>query len=517
MKIHVLKHTQTYFYLYTVNKFYSRRITIPFEKNKLFNADKLAVLLIKKSVTNLFISFSFNGFVLFSCSAGSSGLKKKERRRKFAASNIGKLFCKFVRYYYKTSNDFTPFRNIILHLQAPISYFKLFIRSFFYYYRSLFYFFRYRYNGQLFRYNRKAKILFRIYNHIYNKLCLSIFQLRSYRKKIFFFSYSFFFIKKLINLIITYYKCNFSSFFKFYFFNAYFTHNKNYYLNYINNFSLSTFFFFLSRQKSLFCRAISIPPKYVIVHYLNNHLNIFSYLKYKHDFFSFFKNVFSFFNNSFFYTFFNNYELFKYDFYFYSIDLFFFKLDCNSTKNSEKRNFKLNSVINNEIINKFRVYFFFKRESFDFCFSFLSNLNMFFLFIKYSYLYTSFFSFYSIYLKTLLKKNINLDLNFFFFKYKYYFSIFIKRFYVFFIYTYLNNFYFSFNVYTYYRLFLNNVFSFVTSFFINSFYFSGKDLSLYKISFLDISFSCYFIFYNFLLYNFMCSFFFSPFSFLYSF
>lgn len=240
---------------------FSRRIIIPFEKKQNIDTNKFAVFLIKKSETNLFFSFSFDGFVLFSCSSGSAGLKKKERRRKHASEKIGYKFSKFVRYYYKITSEFTPFRNIIVHLQAPISYFKLFMRSFLSYYRSLFKFFRYRYNGQLIRYKRKAKILIRIYSDVYKRLRFSLYKLQSYKKKVLFNSSTFFFVNKLVHLVRKTYNCNIFLFLKFFFLNS----SSSKYLMYMNNFSIFDFFFFFFRQKNLYRSIISNPPKKVIV------------------------------------------------------------------------------------------------------------------------------------------------------------------------------------------------------------------------------------------------------------
>jgi hypothetical protein len=107
-----------------------RRIYIPFEKKHIIDFDKFSVLRIKRSVTNYFISFTFNGTVLFSSSAGSAGLPKKQRRTSYAAIAMSNKFCKYIRYYYKSNSDFSPFRNIIVALAAPISFFKSFMKSF---------------------------------------------------------------------------------------------------------------------------------------------------------------------------------------------------------------------------------------------------------------------------------------------------------------------------------------------------------------------------------------------------
>lgn len=363
----------------------SRRIIIPFEKNKIVSINKFAVFLIKKSVTNIFFSFSFDGSVLFSCSAGSAGFKKKERRRKHASSQIGSKFSKFVRYYYKTNRDFTPFRNIVVHLQAPISYFKLFMRSFISYYRSLFRFFRYRYNGQLFRYKRKSNILIRIYANVCNRLRFSLFKFELYKKKM--QLTTFFFLHKCINLIQKTYNCNFLSFFKFFFYPDQYNSKSN---AYVSNFSFNDFFF--SRQRSLFCRVISNPPKQFIFSYLNKYLNIFYYFRHLRNIFS--NSYYYSFNNSFFFSFLDNYYFLRNNLFFDSLKFFFFRVDSSSTKYSEYRNKKLNSYIRNSICNKLNMHFFFRPELSYVSFFFLRNLTIFSFFLKYSYLHTFFFSCY---------------------------------------------------------------------------------------------------------------------------
>ncbi len=57
-----------------------RRLHIPFEKNKHISSSVRSYLQIKKSATNLFITFYTNDKVIYCCSAGKIGLKKKERR-----------------------------------------------------------------------------------------------------------------------------------------------------------------------------------------------------------------------------------------------------------------------------------------------------------------------------------------------------------------------------------------------------------------------------------------------------
>ena len=94
------------------------------------NTQKHTYLQIKKSVTNLFITFVVNGDVVFSCTAGSAGLIKKERRLKTAAFESGKLFGKFANEYIYREKTKSVFRSIIAILHAPISFFRLFIMSF---------------------------------------------------------------------------------------------------------------------------------------------------------------------------------------------------------------------------------------------------------------------------------------------------------------------------------------------------------------------------------------------------
>ena len=89
-------------------------------------------LQIKRSVTNMFVTFVVGGNVLFSCTAGSSGLVKKERRLRRAAYEAGTLFGKFVSDYILRSKATAAFlfRNVIAVLHAPISFLRLFLFSF---------------------------------------------------------------------------------------------------------------------------------------------------------------------------------------------------------------------------------------------------------------------------------------------------------------------------------------------------------------------------------------------------
>jgi hypothetical protein len=100
-----------------------------FPSSEIRQAVQYSELRIKKSVTNYFITFSAKGKVLFSCSAGSAGKKKKERRRKDAINAMSQAFSKYVRYYVRTHKDYSIFRNIIVFLNARVYRFKLFLRS----------------------------------------------------------------------------------------------------------------------------------------------------------------------------------------------------------------------------------------------------------------------------------------------------------------------------------------------------------------------------------------------------
>ena len=60
---------------------FPRRFSFPFQKKS--NVDKvsgLAYLFFKRSATNLFVTLFAHGKVLYSCSSGIVGLKKKQRR-----------------------------------------------------------------------------------------------------------------------------------------------------------------------------------------------------------------------------------------------------------------------------------------------------------------------------------------------------------------------------------------------------------------------------------------------------
>jgi hypothetical protein len=94
------------------------------------NTQKHSYLQIKKSVTNFFITFVVNGDIVFSCTAGSVGLIKKERRLRTAAYESGKLFGKFASEYIYREKTKSAFLSIIAILHAPISFLRLFIMSF---------------------------------------------------------------------------------------------------------------------------------------------------------------------------------------------------------------------------------------------------------------------------------------------------------------------------------------------------------------------------------------------------
>lgn len=103
-----------------------------FQRTVKHNSKNHSYLQIKRSVTNLFVTFVVGGNVLFSCTAGSSGLVKKERRLKRAAYEAGTLFGTFVSDYILSSKSKSAFlfRNVIAVLHAPISFFRLFLFSF---------------------------------------------------------------------------------------------------------------------------------------------------------------------------------------------------------------------------------------------------------------------------------------------------------------------------------------------------------------------------------------------------
>lgn len=78
----------------------------------------------------MFVTFIVNGSIIFSCTAGSAGMRKKERRLKHSSFQCGTLFGKFVRTYTKRRKVSYIFNNIITVLHAPVSYLRAFIIAF---------------------------------------------------------------------------------------------------------------------------------------------------------------------------------------------------------------------------------------------------------------------------------------------------------------------------------------------------------------------------------------------------
>jgi hypothetical protein len=103
-----------------------------FQRTVKQNSKNHSYLQIKRSVTNMFVTFVVGGNVIFSCTAGSSGLVKKERRLRRAAYESGTLFGKFVSDYILRSKATAAFlfSDVIAVLHAPISFFRLFLSSF---------------------------------------------------------------------------------------------------------------------------------------------------------------------------------------------------------------------------------------------------------------------------------------------------------------------------------------------------------------------------------------------------
>lgn len=90
---------------------------------------KTSELHIKQTVTNMFITFSVDGSVVFSCSAGSAGLRLKERRMRNAIDALSEEFCKYVRFCVSSNADLCMFSNIIVVLNAPVVRFRSFLNN----------------------------------------------------------------------------------------------------------------------------------------------------------------------------------------------------------------------------------------------------------------------------------------------------------------------------------------------------------------------------------------------------
>ena len=58
--------------------------TIKHLHKKTIDYDKCAYVKIKRSATNIFMTLTYKKRIIFSCTAGSAGLRKKERRQRHA-------------------------------------------------------------------------------------------------------------------------------------------------------------------------------------------------------------------------------------------------------------------------------------------------------------------------------------------------------------------------------------------------------------------------------------------------
>lgn len=489
------------------------RITIPLEKKKsiAYNKNTFAILLLKKSATNFFVSFSFNGLVLFSCSSGGAGLKKKERRRRHAPSEIGQKFTKFVRYYYKTNKSVEPFRRVLVHMQAPISYFKLFIRSFRLYSRHLSKLYQNKSTGMNIRMSSKIKKLLSEYD-VYNtqlRWCLKLLRFNKSKKSL--SRSTAVSIWKCIQFFTRTYNCNVLSFFRSFFLSNN-NNNTSYYNTFFSKFRLFDMFSFFSRQTKLCCSIISNPRKKIIISYLNKYLNIFYYFKHANNVISFDLNVNHGYGcrnmNYLFFSFLDNYSVIQNDSFYDYMKFFFISIDSKSTRYSEFRSKKLNSKIRNNICGRFRTYSLYKPDLSYVFFFIRADVTLLSSLIKYAYLDTSFYADSLDILKICLHKYILFSSSKNkkkMWKYKSYYTIFVKRFFTFFLHKYVR-FFFSRNVYVFHRSLLNTVFSVLASFHI---VFSQTDSFFNKTLICNVSLDRTFFTYNFWLFNSMCLFSFS--------
>lgn len=111
-----------------LHRFYHRRLSLP-PKKKIHDSTTYSNLRIRKTETNLFVTFSINGIVLFTCSAGGASARKKNRRRRLAANSIGSRFAGFMRYMSKRGRSHI-FRNIIIVLHCPVSFLRSFMQGY---------------------------------------------------------------------------------------------------------------------------------------------------------------------------------------------------------------------------------------------------------------------------------------------------------------------------------------------------------------------------------------------------
>jgi hypothetical protein len=111
-------------------RFYSTNLKLDFSHAFFGEQNVYSYLHLRRTSTNLFVSFVHNNRTIFSCSAGSAGLLKKNRRSKVASVEVGIFFCKFLRFLERLHLNLSVFYNIIVVLRAPMKVFKSFITSF---------------------------------------------------------------------------------------------------------------------------------------------------------------------------------------------------------------------------------------------------------------------------------------------------------------------------------------------------------------------------------------------------
>jgi len=113
---------------------FHRRFNFPLKKKSNVASDR-AYLFFKRSATNFFVTLFAHGKVLYSCSSGIVGLKKKQRRWSSAAFLIGTHFFTFLKNYLSFRSGTTVYRNkplgkIVVILRSPWYLFNLFYISY---------------------------------------------------------------------------------------------------------------------------------------------------------------------------------------------------------------------------------------------------------------------------------------------------------------------------------------------------------------------------------------------------
>jgi hypothetical protein len=279
---HCYTYTSMPFIKYSVR--ISRRMIIPFEKKKKISEFTFPILLLRKTTTNYFISLSFHGIVLFSCSSGSAGMRKKYRRRHSSADVMGVQFCKFIRYFYKKQRTLFHFRNMIVVLSAPIWFFKSFIRRFRRYYRRMCKFL-------VFTHKRKArKMLIEVRSRIFPMLLNRGTILRSLRKIARFVpsNSNYKFNSKALRLIHSCYKLTLPSLLQYSLLGT-----NMYYSTYMSSNPLHSFLSILRRQVYLRCSYVSNPPKSILVRLLARYSIFTSYVNKKYTNYMLHNSVYS--------------------------------------------------------------------------------------------------------------------------------------------------------------------------------------------------------------------------------